>query len=338
MTTTHLTPSHSLLSSLDPLWLKWICESLHRGVSDAQIEEVLSNQGDPAPSKTIEEIRSNPLYQWGSTSLKDQSKANDFLKLHKELWSLRTDPIPRVSQLPPSQFFADYYLSLRLIIITDWVSKWAAIERWDPEHWITQFADVEIEVSSHRNQIERYDRCFDHVTKTTLGAFSSELLALTEPCNDRYLIARNYAFVHPKLKSLWDDVDERPYMNPNQRQGAAALWFGPAGTNTPLHHDTCQIMFAQIRGEKRFSLIPPHAQELYDQATNMYSDLPSDLDLWKFPQHPHQLNVTLKAGEALFIPVGWWHAVRSVSLSISLAMTHFDLPNQFDWFRPGQKK
>ena len=96
--------------------------------------------------------------------------------------------------------------------------------------------------------------------------------------NDRYLIARNYAFERPELATLLEDIDERPYLDPTRRQGLA-LWFGPAGTNTPLHHDTCQIMFAQIHGVKRFSLIPPHAQSLFDQATAMYSDLDPALEL-----------------------------------------------------------
>ena len=69
----------------------------------------------------------------------------------------------------------------------------------------------------------------------------------------------------------------------------------------------------------------------------MYSDLDPTLDLSEHPQHPHQINLTLHAGDALFIPVGWWHAVRSESVSISVAMTHFMRPNTFAWYRPNAR-
>jgi hypothetical protein len=38
----------------------------------------------------------------------------------------------------------------------------------------------------------------------------------------------------------------------------------------------------------------------------------------------------------LFIPVGWWHHVRALSLSINLAFTNFTRANAFDWFRPAE--
>ena len=43
----------------------------------------------------------------------------------------------------------------------------------------------------------------------------------------------------------------------------------------------------------------------------------------------------LAPGEALFLPVGWWHHVRALDLSISVAFNHFTWPNDFDWYRPG---
>jgi len=225
------------------------------------------------------------------------------------------------------------------VIIQGWAHEWEALNTWDPELWVERFAEVEVEVSAGRSNTQQFDRRFTETrSTTTLGRFARDLLALDHPCNDRYMIARNHALDHPEISSLLDDIDERPYLDPDRRTGSLALWFGPEGTITPLHHDTCQIMFVQIRGEKEFTLIPPHAQELFDQATHMYSDLDPYLDLTQHPQHPHQMTCTLQAGDALFIPVGWWHAVRSRSLSISLAMTNFVRPNQFDWYRPGQHR
>jgi hypothetical protein len=34
--------------------------------------------------------------------------------------------------------------------------------------------------------------------------------------------------------------------------------------------------------------------------------------------------------------VGWWHHVRALDVSVSVALNGFVKPNAFDWYRPGQ--
>ena len=336
-----MTENLDRLDKLEPDWLIWLCEAYARRGDRAQIEAVLMDHGDDHPALTISALEHHPIFRWAladhSSRQKHKHRAEYYLQLHSQLWGGRVDPLPILKRPEVSSFFNHYYLGLRPVIIKEWASEWPALRTWDPSVWVERFADVEIEVSGGRTSIERFDRRFsDTQTMTTLGKFAHELLTLKEPSNDRYLIARNYALDRPELSPLLVDIDERPYFNPAKRAGSMALWFGPQGTITPLHHDTCQIMFVQIRGEKEITLIPPHAQQLFDQATSMYSDIDPHLDLKTTPQHPHQVVCKLQPGEALFIPVGWWHAVRSLSLSMSLAMTHFIYPNQFDWYRPGE--
>ena len=45
--------------------------------------------------------------------------------------------------------------------------------------------------------------------------------------------------------------------------------------------------------------------------------------------------VDVEAGDALFVPVGWWHHVRALSVSISVAFSGFARPNHFGWYVPG---
>jgi ribosomal protein L16 Arg81 hydroxylase len=42
----------------------------------------------------------------------------------------------------------------------------------------------------------------------------------------------------------------------------------------------------------------------------------------------------LEPGEAIFIPVGWWHHVKSLEVSISVSFTNFVFPNYYEWKYP----
>jgi ribosomal protein L16 Arg81 hydroxylase len=42
-------------------------------------------------------------------------------------------------------------------------------------------------------------------------------------------------------------------------------------------------------------------------------------------------DVVLSPGELLFVPVGWWHQVRALEPSISIALTGFVFASHHEW-------
>lgn len=60
------------------------------------------------------------------------------------------------------------------------------------------------------------------------------------------------------------------------------------------------------------------------------------VDLKKFPllKNVKSTEMILNPGEALFIPIGWWHYVESVDVSISVSFTDFNVSNDFFWEFP----
>jgi ribosomal protein L16 Arg81 hydroxylase len=104
------------------------------------------------------------------------------------------------------------------------------------------------------------------------------------------------------------------------------LWVGPAGTVTPLHHDVNNVLFMQIDGSKRFSLVPPWDSEFVYCRHGVVADV--DLENPDVQKHPLFAaatveSVVLETGDALFIPAGWWHHVRSLTESTSLTFVNF---------------
>lgn len=159
--------------------------------------------------------------------------------------------------------------------------------------------------------------------------------------NDLYLVANNRAMDLPAMRALLADVDPDPGLVDRGRdgeRGAFSFWFGPAGTVTPLHHDGTNILFCQIFGRKRFTLYAPSETALLEGARGYYAGVsgverdPSDDP--RLAGVPARI-VELSPGETLFLPVGWWHHVRSLDVSISVSFLGLHHPNRFESYRPG---
>jgi hypothetical protein len=80
-----------------------------------------------------------------------------------------------------------------------------------------------------------------------------------------------------------------------------------------------------VLGRKSIKLISPLALEIGQTAEGYYAWARPDA----FESEVH--SVTLEEGDAVFLPVGWWHEVASLSPSLSLALVGFNRPNGFDY-------
>jgi ribosomal protein L16 Arg81 hydroxylase len=82
--------------------------------------------------------------------------------------------------------------------------------------------------------------------------------------------------------------------------------------------DPYDNFFMQLMGQKTFHLYPPSDRKYLYPCSPFGSSPeaslvdPLQLDLEKFPlaRHATRIEITLKAGDALFLPIYWWHAVQ----------------------------
>ena len=152
--------------------------------------------------------------------------------------------------------------------------------------------------------------------------------------NDCYMTANNTKGSKAGLSALFQEVGEfgPGYNQPDEDRSGMFLWFGPAGVVTPLHHDLTNNVLLQIYGRKEVQLIPAL------QTPYVYNDV-GVFSAAEFPnfdekRHPlmkkvKPLTVLLSPGEALFIPIGWWHRVEGLDISISVSFTNLRAPNNF---------
>ena len=94
---------------------------------------------------------------------------------------------------------------------------------------------------------------------------------------------------------------------------------------------------AQVLGRKRVLLISPdQTHRLYNEV-GVFSDVDCDHpDAQRHPLYRDVLSkqVLLEPGEVLFLPVGWWHHVKALDVSVTVTFTNFVHPNDFQWFHP----
>lgn len=250
-----------------------------------------------------------------------------------------SESIERRERIPADEFFRHYFAGNRPVILTDFVRHWPAFGKWTPGYFKSQYARAEIEIVAGRARDPDGDRNFDKYRQTTTMAAYVDRVAQAGESNDFYMIARNKNMLRAELAPLIDDVvfDEGLF-DADRLDGALTLWFGPAGTVTPLHHDSTNILFCQIYGRKRLHLISPWETALLESADGFYAAYNLE-DADAFDQLRAQniapLEVELQAGEALFIPSGWWHHVKALDVSITFSLLNFRRRNDFSFYRPG---
>ncbi|MDC0722062.1 cupin-like domain-containing protein [Nannocystis bainbridge] len=322
-------------ATLAPAFRAWLVENLLRGADEAAIRAALAERGVPAATIAGALARAR-----GSAELAGARAVAAGLRREALVNRLRRTlraAAPQIERRPapsPSEFLRNYWATGTPVILNDVVPRWPAFSRWSPADLRARFGAAEIEMSIGRAGDDDPDVRFkQHVRRTTLGDYVDRVLAAGET-NDLYLIANNRNLARPGLAGLLADIVlPAGYFDEARSASCGALWFGPAGTVTSLHHDTSNILFFQVVGRKRFRLYAPDEPQLLAAARGVYSTL--DPEAAGSALAECGLDLVLLPGEALFLPVGWWHHVRALDVSISVAFNNFVWPNQFEWFKPG---
>jgi len=109
------------------------------------------------------------------------------------------------------------------------------------------------------------------------------------------------------------------------------LMDGPGSQFPVMRYDVehASAVITEIYGDKEYYLFPSQdSPKLYprpNQLNQSQVDQPHDLDLQRFPLMAETTPYTtiLKPGQSIFIPTGWWHTVRPLTISISVSTNSF---------------
>ena len=308
---------------------RWIVENLLAGVAAEDLVTTLATQMPVARARReVSQIASSPLLAV-CASLAGRAAQLELVaaiaRAHARGEPAATE-VERRTTPPAEEFYRHYWAAHRPVVLTDLTRRWPALRRWTPAFFHDELGGQTIEVMTNARRMER--------RRTRMRAFIDALGDTSD-----YMVAHNDTMKRRAFARLLDDVRAPATLFEPTRARATALWIGPAGTVTSLHHDTTNIKICQIHGRKRVELVSPQETALLAGGVDGFF---SDLDLARRADSPHPAvrdllvkTVVVAPGDALFIPAGWWHQVTSLDVSVSFSLLGFRRPNDFGWYRPG---
>lgn len=320
----------------DDGWRRWIAENLMLACPSEKILATLIQSGFNSDEARREIANAtNSPYLKGATRLVNRLKKREWvLEIHRRLNRILPggDTVERRARLPRDVFLRDYYTTNRPVVITGMLDDWPALRKWNPAYLRERFGDRIVEVQTHRNENRRYEvESQKHRTLMPLAEYVDRIVAAGET-NDYYMTANNNSRNFEALRELWDDIVQIPEYLDEMSDRRGFFWFGPAGTITPLHHDLTNNFMAQVHGRKLVKLIPScDLPNMYNQF-HCYTDVDAGApDLVRFPDYARVrvIDCEIGPGDLLFLPVGWWHYVRGLDISITVTFTNFALDNDF---------
>ena len=203
------------------------------------------------------------------------------------------------------------------LVIERAVADSVSTRRWSPEFFASKFGDhaVAAAMDLPARGIPYNAYCNDHMEAMPLREFIARLG--TQACYLNQVPIDEFA-------GLRDDLDLSPLTG--TRVYGMNVWMG-SNTRSGLHQDYADNFLIQILGKKRAILIAP------EQRANLYTfpEVPSkssvnpyapSATIWPRFARAERWEGAIEAGDALFIPHGWWHAIASEGVAISVNAWH----------------
>ncbi|MBB5684039.1 cupin-like domain-containing protein [Sphingobium boeckii] len=307
-----------------------IAEDLLLGADRDLVIQRLASMGisGQLAQSEVERAEKSPYFK-AAGRLSARLKKRDWLLANQAKLAMGVTEVPRRHKLAAADFFRDFYHAHRPVLLSGLIDHWPAREKWSLDHLHAQHGFALIRAQWERERDPDYE-----VNSTAHGEtrpFAEFLARLRTPNNDVYMTANNHDHNRQALAALWEDVGGIPGYLSDEPGRDGFLWIGPKGTITPWHHDLTNNLLLQISGTKRVLLAASHDIALMRNSRHCFSDWGGEA-LPPGPatgQRPAILSVDIAPGDILFIPVGWWHHVEALDVTIGMSFTNFAADNDF---------
>lgn len=306
------------------------------GVPAAELVQsmVLSGFDKEIAIREVAQSESSPSVEAGRRVFQGQRKLRALFEVMAETARQSRYGLETIKKtLTAEDFYEQYFYRNWPVVLQNLMNNWPALEKWTLEFFAERYGNEIIEITSEREGDPLFEANLDqHRSRIRMRDYIRRIKQCVHATNDFYLVAKNGLMANDGFHGLLDDICcPAGFLDPTVASNHIGMWFGPAGTVTPLHHDGSNILLGQIRGRKLVKLISPFFLDYLYNTHACFSEVDLDnIDFERFPlmKKVEILTITLEPGELLFIPIGWWHWVKAFEVSISLSFQNFIFTNK----------
>jgi hypothetical protein len=243
----------------------------------------------------------------------------------------RSGEVELLDRVDPDHFYRGHYRAQRPAVIRGLFDHWPARERWSLDHFARTLGNRPVRVQWNRESDKNFERNSDAHGEFRPFSEIAARLAEPAPSNDFYVTANNSDGNRQVFAPLLAEAGDFPGILAPGSGARGHLWIGPRGTITPWHHDLTNNLLIQLVGRKRVRMVASHDTPLMRNHYHCFSawgteDLPPGP---ASPGKPAVLECEIGPGDAVFLPIGWWHHVEGLEAHIGMSFTDFAWDNDF---------
>eukprot|EP01098_Paradermamoeba_levis_P014868 TRINITY_DN729_c0_g1_i3.p1 TRINITY_DN729_c0_g1~~TRINITY_DN729_c0_g1_i3.p1 ORF type:complete len:351 (-),score=92.73 TRINITY_DN729_c0_g1_i3:98-1150(-) len=211
------------------------------------------------------------------------------------------------------------------VVIEDFTLSWPAIRKWTNDYLASEIGQERIKVMTARGDLFDFRRQM-HESLITFNSY----LGLTDDAHAGTAAKKNQYFAQGEINKSFPMLKKDivlPQWTDSLHLEDWMLYVATGGI-TSMHFDSAELVLSLVAGEKEVLLFDP------TQTSNLYPVIPHNeneiigsrisdfrkVDLEKFPKFKDArgVSVTLRAGQALYIPSYWWHSVGTRARTVGV--------------------
>ena len=271
----------------------------------------------------------DPLFQAAATLNWRLAKRDWALRIFSRLSTVRADglAIPTVDKIDPARFFEDFYAANRPVALTGLVDHWPALSKWSLDYLADKVGDAVVELQGQRNEAEDYEIAKDRHKRMLPMRAVIDAIREAGASNDFYVTAYNDTTNKQTLAPLWEGHWRSSDSQVVGRSGSDSS-VRTEGNADSFHHDLTNNLLVQVMGRKRVHMVPSWEVGRMRNSIHCFSNR-SPADWSDGDDLPPLLECVIGPGDALFLPIGWWHHVEALDVSITMSFTNFAADNDF---------
>lgn len=228
--------------------------------------------------------------------------------------------IPRVSNITKDNFIENYFKPQKPVVLEQAIADWPAFTKWNLDYMKEVAGDITVPLYDNR-PVQHKDGFNEPHAKMKMAEYVD--LLKKEPTKYRIF--------------LWNILKEVPALQQDYRfpdfglkllKGLPMLFFGGSDSYTFMHYDIdlANIFHFHFDGEKEVVLFPQsETKNLYKVPHSLIThesiDFSNpDYEKWPALRKANGFKTTLKHGEVLYMPEGFWHYMKYKTPGFSMSL------------------